>query len=205
MTAICYVGIEVSARVQYALFAIEVVVLAVFSAVALIRVYTNHALAGTSLHPSLTWFNPMNIKSPGALASGMLLAVFIYWGFDTAASVNEETRTRRTPGRAVVISTFVLLAIYVVVTTATQAFAGVGTTGIGLGNPNNAEDVFNVIAPNVRQQRRRRVRVGLLVAAVSTSAAASTLTTILPTARTTLSMACSQGAAEQFAKVNPRP
>ena len=40
----------------------------------------------------------------------MVLFVFIYWGWDTAVSVNEETKDRnRTPGRAAIISTLILL------------------------------------------------------------------------------------------------
>ena len=36
----------------------------------------------------------------------MLLAVFIYWGWDTTATVNEETEDPgEAPGRATVIST----------------------------------------------------------------------------------------------------
>ena len=100
MTTICYIGIEISARVQYALLAIEVIVLALFSVVALVRVYAGHAVPGVSLHPSLSWFNPFHIGGFGSLATGVLLAVFIYWGFDTAVSVNEETKdARKTPGR----------------------------------------------------------------------------------------------------------
>ena len=114
MTYICYVGIEISARIQYVLLGIELAVLPVFSVVALVRVYANNAVAGVSLHPSLIWFNPFDIGSFGALATGLLLAVFIYWGFDTAVSVNEETKdARRTPGRAAVTATVVLLAVYV--------------------------------------------------------------------------------------------
>ncbi len=206
MTYICYRGIEISARVQYALFGIEVVVLAVFSIVALVRVYTNNAVVGTSLHPSWSWFNPFNIGSTSALASGLLLAVFIYWGFDTAVSVNEETKdARKTPGRAAVTATFVLLAIYVVVTTATQAYAGIGTQGIGLGNPNNANDVFSVLGRAVfGNSAIGSFAVHLLVLMVLSSAAASTLTTILPTARTTLSMAAHKAIPQQFARVSAR-
>ena len=49
MTAICYIGIEISARVQHALLAIEVSVLTLFSVVALVRVYAGHAVPGVSL------------------------------------------------------------------------------------------------------------------------------------------------------------
>ena len=44
-----------------------------------------------------------------------------------------------------------LLVTYAIVTVATVAFAGVGTKGIGLGNPDNSDDVFSAIG-------RRRVR-----------------------------------------------
>lgn len=205
MTWISYRGIEISARIQYALFGIEVVILAIFSLIALIRVYTNNALP-ISLHPSLSWFNPFEISGASALASGLLLAVFIYWGFDTAVSVNEETKdARKTPGRAAVTATFVLLGIYVVVTTATQAFAGVGSKGLGLSNPDNADDVFSVLGRAVfGSSALGSFAVHLLVLMVLSSAAASTLTTILPTARTTLSMAAHKAIPKQFARVSPR-
>ena len=38
---------------------------------------------------------------------------------------------------------------YVLVAVATVAFAGTGTEGIGLGNPDNADDVFAAIGPAV--------------------------------------------------------
>ena len=62
--------------------------------------------------------------------------LFIYWGWDTAVSVNEETADpHKTPGRAAVISTVLLLATYFSSPSRAQSFAGVGDTGIGLGNP----------------------------------------------------------------------
>jgi len=204
MTWICYIGIEISARVQYALLGIELGVLVLFSVVALIRVYTDHAIKGVSLHPAWSWFNPFDIGGTGALASGLLLAVFIYWGFDTAVSVNEETKdARKTPGRAAVIATIVLLAVYVLVTTATQAFAGIGTSGIGLANPDNASDVFSVLGDGVFGTGAvGSFAVHLLLLMVLSSAAASTLTTILPTARTTLSMAVHKAIPARFGQVS---
>jgi amino acid transporter len=206
MTYICYRGIEISARLQYLLLGVELSVLALFSIIALVKVYLGNAVTGVSLHPSLSWFDPFRIGGFGALATGLLLAVFIYWGFDTAVSVNEETRdARKTPGRAAVISTLVLLAVYVLVTVATQAYAGVGTNGIGLGNPNNANDVFAVLGRAVfGPSLWGSVAVHLLVLMVLSSAAASTLTTILPTARTTLAMAAHKAIPSQFARMHER-
>src|SRR6266516_842898 len=56
MTYICYRGIEVSARFQRVLLAVEVVMLVVFSVTALARVGTGHHPAG-SLSFSWSWFN----------------------------------------------------------------------------------------------------------------------------------------------------
>ena len=71
--------------------------------------------------------------------------VFIYWGWDTALAVNEETKDKtRTPGLAAIFSTFILLVTYALVIFSMQAFAGVSTTGNGLGNLDNAGDVLSV-------------------------------------------------------------
>ncbi len=108
MTWICYIGIEISANFQKILLSIEVVMLAVFSVTALVKVYTNKGTDGSS-HVSLSWFNPAHIGITNFL-QGILLMLFIYWGWDSAVSVNEETKDReRTPGRAAVISTVLLL------------------------------------------------------------------------------------------------
>ena len=121
----------------------------------------------------------------------MLTAIFIYWGWDTAVSVNEETADpAKTPGRAAIISTLLLLVTYALVAVAVVAFAGVGTKGVGLGNPNNASDVFSAIGPQLfGNSVIGHILLLLLAASILTSASASTQTTILPTARTALSMA----------------
>ena len=67
---------------------------------------------------SLSWFNPAHIGITNFL-QGILLMLFIYWGWDSAVSVNEETKDRtKTPGRAAVISTVLLVAIYTLVSVA---------------------------------------------------------------------------------------
>ena len=204
MTYICYRGIEVSANFQKALLAIEVTMLLVLSVVALIRVGTgNHP--GVSLHPSWSWLNPIGLPF-GAFASGLILMVFIYWGWDTALSINEETKDpAKTPGRAAILSTLILVVTYTLVIISAQSFAGIGTKGIGLANPNNSSDVLSVLGHSVFGAGAvGSVFYHLLLLMVLSSAAASTQTTILPTARTTLSMATYKALPPSFAKMHPR-
>jgi amino acid transporter len=193
MTAIVVIGIELSARTQVGLLAAEVVTLALFAIVALVKVYAGDA-PDTSVHPSLSWINPFSL-SPTEISAGMLLAVFIYWGWDTTATVNEETEEPgEAPGRATVISTLILLGIYIVVAVAAQAYGGVE------GLVAEPEDVLSHHGAEVFGSPLDKI----LIIAVLTSAAASTQTTILPTARTTLSMARSAAMPASLGKVHPR-
>jgi len=205
MTLICYVGIEISANIQKVLLTIEVVMLFVLAITALVKVYGGTA-PGVSSEVGWEWFNPFKIDSLDALTTSMLAGIFIYWGWDTAVSVNEETTDRsRTPGRAAVMSTVVLLLVYSVVTVAAQAFAGVGDKGIGLGNPDNSGDVLSSLGSEVFGAGGwGSFATKLLILMVLTSASASTQTTILPTARTTLSMAAFKAVPDRFARIHPR-
>jgi amino acid transporter len=205
MTLICYIGIELSANLQKALLSIEIVVLCLLAVTALVKVYGGTA-PNVSSEISWSWFNPFEINSFDDLTKSILAGVFIYWGWDTAVSVNEETVDRdRTPGRAAVISTVILLLVYVMVTTSAQAFAGVGQHGIGLGNPDNSGDVLSSLGAEVFGTGGwGTVATKVLIVMVLTSAAASTQTTILPTARTTLSMAAFKAIPQRFARIHPR-
>ncbi|MEU6319757.1 amino acid permease [Streptomyces sp. NPDC047009] len=204
MTTICYIGIELSAAVQRWLLCTEVAVLFLLAVTALVRVYTDPP--ATATHVSASWFNPFEIPSVGALASGVLTAVFIYWGWDTAVSVNEETAdSTRIPGRAAVLSTVFLLVTYGLVATSAQAFAGVKGSGIGLGNPGNVGDVLSVLGSAVFGSGATGLFLSrLLILMVLTSALASTQTTILPLARTVFSMAVHKAVPAQFARVHRR-
>jgi amino acid transporter len=180
MTWICYRGIELSARIQQVLLGMEVFILALFSVVAFVKVYGSHPPAG-SIKPSLSWINPFAMNF-GDLIVALLLGVFIYWGWDSGVAVNEESEDpAEGPGKAAVVSTILLVLIYVLVSAASQSFHGVGF----LTNEANQEDVLNALGTGVLGEPLNK----LLIIAVLTSASASTQTTILPTARTTLSMA----------------
>ena len=133
MTYICYRGIEISARIQYVLLGFELVMLLVFALIALGQASRRAtASPGTRSRSRWDWFNPFRLdfgepSSPRPL----LTAIFIYWGWDSAVSVNEETtepgedpRPRGASSRPCCCSPPTLL-----VTVATVSFAGIGDEG----------------------------------------------------------------------------
>jgi amino acid transporter len=205
MTAICYVGIEVSANFQKILLGIELTMLVVMSIVALVKVGNGTAPAA-HLTPSFSWLNPLHVPSFNAFAGGIVLMVFIYWGWDTAVSVNEETKdSSKIPGRAAIISTVLLLVTYALVIFSVQSFAGVGSKGNGLGNSANSSDVLSIQGHAIfGTSTFGSVLTHLLILMVLSSAAASTQTTILPTARTSLSMGAYKAIPSSFANIHPR-
>lgn len=193
MTWICYRGIELSAETQVFLLSAEILILGAFSIVALSKTYFGTALPG-SMHVSLSWFNPFDL-SFSSLIAGVLLGIFIYWGWDSGVSVNEETKdSAETPGKAAVLSTVLLVLIYLVVATSAQAFAGTKFLA------DNQNDVLKPLGQSVFGSPWYK----LLIIAVLTSASASTQTTILPTARTTLSMAKWRAIPGAFGKIHAR-
>jgi len=81
-----------------------------------------------------------------------------------------------------VLATILVLGTYVLVSYAIQAFAGFGTTGIGLNNPQNANDTLSIPGEPV-------VGSGLavvLLLAISSSSLASVLTCCCPALKMTM-------------------
>ena len=194
MTAICVIGIELSARTQVGLLGAEVITLFLFAVFALVKVATGDA-GPDAVDFSFSWLNPFEIDSMSALISGVLVAVFIYWGWDSTVTVNEESQnSNEGPGKAALAATVILLLVYVIVAIAAQSFGGTAAAD--------------------RQRRRRAQRARqevfgspwdkILIIAVLTSAAASTQTTILPTARTSLSMARVRAMPASLGRIHPR-
>jgi amino acid transporter len=195
MTAVCVIGTEMSAHVQNVLILAQVAFLLLFAVVAIYRVY-----AGTSsldpVEPSFSWLNPFGAGG-AALTGGLLLGVFIYWGWESAVNLTEEVRDSATaPGKAGIWSTVVLLVTYLSVAIAVVGYAG---TAFLSENAEKEEAIFAVLA--------REVMGGwdwVVILAVCTSALASTQTTIIPASRTALSMARRQALPHFFAHIHPR-
>ena len=143
MTVVCVIGIEVNARTQRWLLTAEI---ARWGSSRRSRwCASTRPRRPRAIDPQLSWFNPFAIPSTGALTAGLLIAIFIYWGWDSLVTVNEETEdAEQTPGKAAVLSTLILVGIYVVVSTAAIAFGGVD----GLAGDQSG-DVLGLLAGEV--------------------------------------------------------
>jgi amino acid transporter len=110
-------------------------------------------------------------------------------------TVNEESQdSRRGPGKAAVISTLILLVTFVLVSMAGQSVAGPGYLA------NHSTDVLSALGDKVLGGTLDK----LLILVVLTSTAACTQTSIMPTARTMLSMARWDAAPAVFGRIHPR-
>ena len=195
MTAICVAGTEGSAKLQNVLAILQVVFLLVFAVVAIYRVYTNDSSLD-SVKPALGWLDPFAAGGT-ALTAGLLLGVFMFWGWESAVNLTEETEdSASAPGRAGIWSTIILLVTYLGVAIAVVAYAG---PKFLTDNADEEEFIFPLIANQVLGSWD-----WIVFFAVSTAAIASTQTTILPASRTALSMARRHAVPSAFGRINPR-
>ncbi len=198
-TMIASRGITTSERVQYVLVGFQMIVLLAFAVTALVHVAQGNAPAGLSF--DLQWFDPFTGLALGAFVIGVTGSIFAFWGWDTCLTLGEESKDpTKTPGRAGLLCVVSILLTYLLVSVAVMMYAGIGTEGLGLGNPENAENVFGALATPVLGGW-----AGLLLfLAVFASSMASLQTTFLPAARAMLAMGAYGAFPKKFAAVNPR-
>ena len=161
-------------------------------------------IAGTagpqSIAFSLDWLNPGSISGSGALSVGCSWPSSYRAGDGPAAVVEESRGGIHTPRLALALSAAALLGCYLVIAIVIQAYAGVGTHGIGLGNTSNSGDVLAVVGDKVLGSGLGH----LMKLAVMLSAAAALTASVVPTARSMLSMGVYRALPEPFARVSAR-
>ena len=202
MTLICYIGIEVSANFQKILLGIEIVMLLVLSITALVKVYGgNHP---PRVGPSeLSWFLPDEPAAVGLRRRPHPDAVHLLGlGYRRRGQRGDQGQGAYPgPGRDHLDR--LLLVTYGRDHLGAQSFSGIGTKGIGLRTRLTACDVLSVLGGSVFGSGGFGSFLSrLLFLMMLSSAAASTQTTILPTARTTLSMAAYKALPDSFAKIH---
>jgi amino acid transporter len=111
MLVIAVAGIRITARSQVGIAVIEYLILVGISIWGLAFVLGHHH--GTFPITS-GWFSLTGIGGKGSLAAGLLIAVFMYSGWDATIYVNEEVKHRRVnPGRAAIWAVGLLIVLYV--------------------------------------------------------------------------------------------
>ena len=126
----------------------------------------------------------------------MLLAVFIYWGWESALNLSEETEdSASAPGIAGLTSTVILLGTYVLVGMTVIAVGGADKVDNFADNPG----ILGNIADTVLGPLAFIVTLSIII-----SGLASAQTTIIPSSRTSLSMAHAGALPKAFAHIHPR-
>ncbi|MFF7639744.1 amino acid permease [Streptomyces canus] len=185
LTALAVTGVRAATRFQFALLVFEYTVLLAFCGWALIT--GDHAV-------SLSWFNPFEISSGTAFAQGMVLAVFFFWGWDAAFSVNEETRSPGDAARGGLIALFAMLGLFLFASVAFQREMSL------------AELVRNgpQALPYLGEKLAAEPWATLPLVALMFSAVASVQATLIPTARGLFAMSRDRTMGPVWTRVHPR-
>jgi len=195
-TWVAYRGITTTERVQFVLVGFQLAMLGWFAVLA----FAKSGSSATGMPFSWDWFSPAGLTL-SAFIAGLSGSIFAFWGWDTCLTVNEESKgSAKTPGRAALLCVLSILLTYLIVATASQTYAGTGEEGVGLGNPDNASNVFAALAEPVLGNPWQL----LLYLAVLASSTASLITTFLPSSRTMLGMATYGALPARFAAIHPR-
>jgi amino acid transporter len=192
MLVVAVAGIRLTARTQVAMAAAEYVILAAFAIAGLVLVL-RHA-PGT--YPvTAGWFGLHGTDGKGSLSAGLLIAVYIYSGWDGTVYVNEEVRHRRVnPGRAAILAVLVLTGLYVLAVTGLQGTVSPAELQA------HASDALVYTARAVAGPGWARV----MAFALALSVIAATGTSIVLTARIIYSMASYRALPGRLANVSAR-
>ncbi|RAJ38466.1 amino acid transporter [Kitasatospora sp. SolWspMP-SS2h] len=185
VTVTAVTGVRSATRLQWALLAFEYTVLLVFCTWAL--------LAG---HESFSWnwLNPFAIGSFQSLAQGLVLAVFVFWGWDAAFTVNEETRNASDASRGGLIALLAMLGLLVFAAISFQRI--LGNDELVAQGPQALTYLGAKLAPEPW--------ASLPLAALMCSAFASLQSSVIPTARGALAMGRDRTLGRLWTRVHPR-
>jgi amino acid transporter len=131
ITALAIAGLKVVARFEWVIVVFQYAVLLIVASVALAAL-----LHGTTaVRFSWTWFSWSGLGGMKGLMGGILIACFMYSGWDASIYVNEETTDRaNNPGKAALASVVMLALVYSLVTFAFQSVLSPGEMQAHAGN-----------------------------------------------------------------------
>jgi amino acid transporter len=119
ITALAIIGLKVVARFEWIVVVFQYAVLCIVAAAAMMALLHG----STAVKFSWAWFSWSGMGGMKGLMGGILIACFMYSGWDASIYVNEETTDRaNNPGKAALASVVMLALVY---SLATFAFQGV--------------------------------------------------------------------------------
>ena len=193
VTFICIYGIRWTTNFQWVLVIIEYVCVIGFSIGGIVKVILSHPAGSSSFH--FSWLSPFAIHGWSAVAQGLALGVFFFWGWDTALNLTEETKESSTiPGRAGLISMWLLLFVFTLNFVAIQMLI-----------PAKQIEMQDVqVLFYFGQQFAGNWASFVMVFAVLTSTVATTQTTLLPAARISYAMTRDGVFPRLFGTIHPK-
>lgn len=111
VTALALMGLRVAARFEWIIVVFQYLVLLLLAAAGLFALATGAAVATFSTH----WFTLEGMGGMRGLMGGILIACFMYSGWDAAVYVNEESVDRKEHAGHAAIASVVMLAVFYVV------------------------------------------------------------------------------------------
>jgi amino acid transporter len=131
ITALAIMGLKIVARFEWVIVVFQYTVLLIVAAVALAALV--HGT--TAVRFSWAWFSWSGLGGMKGLMGGILIACFMYSGWDASIYVNEETTDRaNNPGKAALASVVMLALVYSLVTFAFQGVLSPGEIQAHAGN-----------------------------------------------------------------------
>jgi amino acid transporter len=113
VTFLIMIGIQMAAKFQTVLLVLEYFIVLGFAIIGFFK--------GGGEPFSFSWFDPRTFGSLTALAGGVVVAVFFYWGWDTAANLNEESEdASENPGKAGLLGMVALLFLFIIASVSIQ-------------------------------------------------------------------------------------
>ncbi len=108
ITAFVVRGIGLTAKVQIVMTLIEIAILFIISLLVIIKFHDE------ALH-AFSWqnFSPFAF-TPESFANGTVIALFLFWGWDVAINLNEETKNpAKVPGYGIVGAIIIIITIFI--------------------------------------------------------------------------------------------
>lgn len=182
-------GVRITARAQWIMSGIEIVLLVVFAILGII-----HASTHTHVNFSWSWLGFSQFNGFHGFVAGALIAAFYYWGWDVSSNLNEETEhSDRSSGLGGIVGVLIVFALFEVYTIVINMDLPAHTIQA------NGGDILSVLGARVWPG----IGGKLLILAVMLSTIATLETTLIQVTRSLFAMSRERTLPAMFGAIHP--